>query len=66
MADRLMRHALLVLFLFALSPAGLGAVESDRLKKQGFLVQEGFVESPGFSTEDAAGNRVDFASSTLR
>ena len=62
MADRLMRHLLLPLFLVALWPAGLDAVESDRLKKQGFLVQEGLVESPGFSTEDATGNDVDFAS----
>ncbi len=62
MADRLMRHLLLALFLIALWPAGLGAVESDRLKKLGFLVQEGFEEAPGFSTEDAAGNPVDFAS----
>ena len=62
MADRLIRHLLLALFLVVLWPAGLAAVESDRLKKQGFLVQQGLVESPGFSTEDAAGNRVDFAS----
>ena len=62
MADRLMRYLLLALFLVAPVARGPGAVESDRLKKQGFLVQEGLVESPGFSTEDAAGNRVDFAS----
>ena len=62
MADRLPRRLLLFLFLFALWPAGLSAAEDDRLKKLGFLVQEGIVESPGFSTEDAAGNRVDFAS----
>ena len=62
MADRLMRYLLLALFLIALWPAGLGAVEADRLKKLGFLVQEGFEEAPGFSTEDAAGNPVDFAS----
>jgi len=62
MADRLMRHLLLALLLVAAWPAGLGAAEDDRLKKLGFLVQEGVVESPGFSTEDAAGNRVDFAS----
>ena len=62
MADRLMRYLLPALFLIALWPAGLGAVEDDRLKKLGFLVQEGFEEAPGFSTEDAAGNPVDFAS----
>ena len=62
MADRLPRRLYLALFLVALWPAGLGAAEDDRLKKLGFLVQEGIVESPGFSTEDAAGNRVDFAS----
>lgn len=62
MADRLMPRLLLALFLVALWPAGLDAAEDERLKKLGFLVQEGFVESPGFSTEDAAGNRVDFAS----
>ncbi len=62
MADRLMRHLLLALFLIALWSPGLGAVEGDRLKKLGFLVQEGFEEAPGFSTEDAAGNPVDFAS----
>lgn len=62
MADRVMRRLLLALFLVVPWPAGLGAAEDDRLKKLGFLVQEGVVESPGFSTEDASGNRVDFAS----
>ena len=39
-----------------------GAVEGERLKKLGFLVQEGFEASPAFTTEDAAGNRVESGS----
>ncbi len=57
-----MKRWLLALLLIALCPDVLGAATDDRLKKLGFLVQEGFVESPGFTTEDAAGNRVDAAS----
>ena len=57
-----MKPYLLAVLLFALCPAVLGAVEDDRLKKLGFLVQEGLVESPAFSTEDAAGNPVDSTS----
>ena len=57
-----MKRWLPALLLIALCPAALGAAVDDRLKKLGFLVQEGLVESPGFTTEDAAGNRVDAAS----
>ena len=57
-----MKRHLLALFLIALCPVPLGAAEDDRLKKLGFIVQEGLMESPGFTTEDAAGNRVDFTS----
>ncbi len=45
-----------------LCPAVSGAAEDGALKKLGFMVQEGSVEAPGFITEDAAGNRVDFTS----
>ena len=54
-----MKRHLVALLLIVLSPAALGAVEDDRLRKLGFIVQDGFVESPGFTTDDAAGNRVD-------
>lgn len=57
-----MKRRLLALFLLVLSPGALGAAEDDRLKKLGFMVQEGSVESPGFTTDDAQGNRVDFTS----
>ena len=57
-----MTRYLLAVLLFALCPAVPGAAEDDRLKKLGFLVQEGLVESPAFSTEDAAGNPVDSTS----
>ena len=57
-----MKTYLLAFLVFALCPAVLGAAEDDRLKKLGFLVQEGLVESPAFSTKDAAGNPVDSTS----
>ncbi len=57
-----MKRHLLALFLIALCPVPLGAAEDDRLKKLGFMVQEGLMESPGFATEDATGNRVDLTS----
>ena len=57
-----MKRYLLAVLLFALCPAVLGAAEDERLKKLGFLVQEGLVESPAFSTEDAAGNPVNSTS----
>ena len=57
-----MKRYLIAVILFALCPAVLGAAEDDRLKKLGFLVQEGLVESPAFSTEDAAGNPVNSTS----
>lgn len=59
-----MKHWLFT-FLFAafcLPTAASGAVEDDRLRKLGFIVQEGFVESPAFTTQDAAGNPVDLKS----
>lgn len=57
-----MIRCLLILFLVAACSPAFGAVEADRLLKQGFLVQEGFEQAPDFTTEDAAGNRVDSSS----
>ena len=57
-----MKRCLLILLLVASCSPAFGAVEADRLLKHGFLVQEGFEQSPGFTTEDAAGNRVDSSS----
>lgn len=57
-----MKPYLLAFLVFALCPAVPGAAEDDRLKKLGFLVQEGLVESPAFSTKDAAGDPVDSTS----
>ena len=57
-----MKRLLSVLFLMILCPGALGAAEDERLKKLGFMVQDGFVESPDFTTEDAAGSRVDAVS----
>jgi peroxiredoxin len=57
-----MIRCLPILFLVAACSPAFGAVEADRLLKQGFLVQEGFEQAPGFTTQDAAGNRVDSSS----
>ena len=57
-----MKRLLSVLFLMILCHGAVGAAEDERLKKLGFMVQDGFVESPGFTTEDAAGSRVDSVS----
>ena len=57
-----MKRFLWIVFLFALCPMAFGAVEGDRLKKLGFLVQEGFEEAPAFAVEDTAGNRVESGS----
>ena len=57
-----MKRHLVALFLILLCPVLLGAAGDDRFRKLGFMVQEGLVESPGFTTEDAAGNRVDSTS----
>ena len=57
-----MKPYLLAFLVLVLCPSLLGAAEDDRLKKLGFLVQEGLEESPAFSTEDATGNPVDSTS----
>lgn len=57
-----MKRHLLTWVLLVLWPVALGYAQDDRLKKLGFMVQDGVVESPDFITEDAAGNRVDSAS----
>lgn len=53
---------LVALFLIVLCPAVPGAAGEDALRKLGFMVQEGFMEAPGFTTRDAAGTRVDSGS----
>ena len=57
-----MKRHLVALFLIVLCPAVSGAAQDGALKKLGFMVQEGSMEAPGFTTEDAAGTRVDSAS----
>ena len=57
-----MKLHLVALFLIVLCPAVSGAAQDGALKKLGFMVQEGSMEAPGFTTEDAAGTRVDSAS----
>ena len=57
-----MKRHLVASFLILLCPVLLGAAGDDRFRKLGFMVQEGLVESPGFTTEDATGNRVDSTS----
>ena len=59
-----MKYGLFTFLLMALClpAAASGAMEDDRLRKLGFIVQEGFVESPAFATRDAAGNPVDLKS----
>ncbi len=49
--------ALAVLALVLCAPAW-GAGQEERLRKLGFLVQEGFEAAPGFTTVDANGNAV--------
>lgn len=57
-----MKRALALLPLLVLcplaSPLASAAADGDRLRNLGFLVQEGVVAAPDFTTEDAAGNRV--------
>ena len=53
-----MKRVLALLSLFALCPPASAAADEDRLRNLGFIVQEGFVAAPDFTTEDAAGNRV--------
>lgn len=53
-----MKRVLALLSLFALCPPASAAVDEDRLRNLGFIVQEGVVAAPDFTTEDAAGNRV--------
>ena len=53
-----MRRVLALLSLLALCPPASAAVDEDRFRNLGFIVQEGFVAAPDFTTEDAAGNRV--------
>lgn len=57
-----MKRFLWIVFLFALCPTAFGAAEGDRLRKLGFLVQEGFEEAPAFAVEDTAGKRVESGS----
>ncbi len=47
-----------VLWFVVLCAPAWGAVDGERLRKLGFLVQEGFEEAPAFTTVDAAGNKV--------
>ena len=53
-----MKRVLALLSLLALWPVASPAADPDRLRNLGFIVQEGFVAAPDFTTEDAAGNRV--------
>lgn len=53
-----MKRVLALLSLLALCPPASAAVDEDRLRNLGFMVQEGSVAAPDFTTEDAAGNRV--------
>ena len=53
-----MKRVLALLSFLALCPPASAAVDEDRLRNLGFIVQEGFVAAPDFTTEDAAGNRV--------
>jgi len=54
-----MKRFLWIVFLLALCPTAFGATEGDRLRKLGFLVQEGFEEAPAFAVEDTDGHRIE-------
>ena len=53
-----MNRVLAFLPLLVLCPLASAAADGDRLRNLGFIVQEGVVAAPDFTTEDAAGNRV--------
>lgn len=53
-----MKRVLALLSLLVLWPVASAAADPDRLRNLGFIVQEGLVAAPDFTTEDAAGNRV--------
>ena len=53
-----MNRALALLPLLVLCPLASAAADGERLRNLGFIVQEGVVAAPDFTTEDAAGNRV--------
>lgn len=53
-----MKRVLALLSLLVLCLPASAAADPDRLRSLGFIVQEGFVAAPDFTTEDAAGNRV--------
>lgn len=53
-----MKRVLALLSLLVLWPVASAAADPDRLRNLGFIVQEGVVAAPDFTTEDAAGNRV--------
>ncbi len=59
-----MKHCLFasLFMVFCLPAAASGAAEDHRLRELGFIVQEGFLEAPAFTTRDAAGNPVDSTS----
>ena len=53
-----MKALLTVWWLVVLCAAAWGAVDGERLRQLGFLVQEGFEEAPAFTTVDATGNKA--------